>query len=175
LTIEVAGEVIEIFKAIRANPSTGTVPAEVQTATTIMDNEQTKLIKRNSTNVDNLDHEGTINTGNQMHNEAELIENKPQNIDPTKPVSPAEAQNHPQAARKFNTAANWMRGAIIVLSATLTVLMCVQMAKEWNDCSLADQILMTLQVVQQGLQILVNVARFVVSIESPLIMFMTDK
>jgi hypothetical protein len=163
LTIEVASEAFEIFKAIRANTATGTVTPEIQTATAILDDEQTRLIKKDSTKVGNLDQESTTKTGNQMHNEAELIESKPQHIDPEKPMTPVEAQNHPQASRKFNTAANWMRAAVIILSATLTVLMCVQMANQWNDWSIADKILMTLQVIQQSLQLFVDVAGLVVS------------
>jgi hypothetical protein len=162
LTIEVASEAIEIFKAIRANNATGKVTAEIQTATAIMDDETTRLIKKDSTKFSGGDMDGDIRTGNQMHNDANLIESKPQVINPEKTISPAEAQNHPQASRRFNTAANWMRAAVIVLSATLTVLMCIQMANQWNEWGIADKVLMTLQVIQQGLMVFVDIAGFVV-------------
>jgi len=78
--------------------------------------------------------------------------------DPLAPLPDGVPPGATRGARNFNTAANWLKAANVVLGVGLTVSMSLDLKNHWDDLNTVGKILSTVQVVVQGLTVLCDAA-----------------
>lgn len=76
-------------------------------------------------------------------------------------TSTNEAARLTKLKKEFNSVGNWIKGALIIIGAAVTIVMIVQVAKSWKDLKLVDKILDVAQIIQQGLAVIVDAAGLV--------------
>jgi len=157
-TAQTVAGAIELFELVKQLRAPGIQAPQADAAAATLGAKSSAILEESKPPiVSDLD----TNVGSALNKNLKKVNANPkQEHDP---LIPGENDELAGPAKKFNTVGNWIRAALIVLGAAITIVMICQLAQNWDNMTVVDQILQVTQLIQQGLTVILDLAGFIVS------------